>query len=105
MARESGIGFPAAAEVVVVDLDAEHDGRRDCRNGVGDYQRPVDGVAEASLHDEEDAAQAHKQKCGEGDGVGVAGADGIYGLGHIAQHHADCGKIAEDFKQCHSKRC
>ena len=47
-ADHSGVGFAAPAEVVVVDLDAEHDGRRYCRDGVGDDQRPVDGVAAVS---------------------------------------------------------
>ena len=101
-ARESGVGFPAAAEVVVMDLDAEHDGRRYCRDGVGDDQRPVDGVAETSLHNEEDAAQTHEQKCGKGDGVGVAGADGIDGLWHVAQHHTDGCHVAKNLKQCHN---
>lgn len=96
--------LPAAAEIVVMDLDAEYDGRRYCRDGVGDDQRPVDGVAETSLHNEKYAAKAHKQEGGEGDGIGVAGADGVYGLRHVAQHHADGCQIAEDFKQCHSKR-
>ena len=85
-------------DVVVVDFDAEDDGGGDGGDGVGDDEWDVDGFAVEALDYEEDRAEAHEEEGGKGDGVGVACADGVDGLGEVAEYHADGGEGAEDFK-------
>ena len=72
---------------VVVNLDSEDNGRACERYYVGDGKWPV--VGEDALHHKEKRAEAHHQEGGHCDALGVAGADGGYGLGHVAENHAD----------------
>ena len=77
---------------VVVHLDDEDDEGAQGGDEVGDEQGDV--AEEGSLHDEEDAAEAHHAECAEGDAFGVACADGDDGLGQIAEYHAYAGDVA-----------
>ena len=61
---------------------------------VGDDKGYVGG--EGTLHDEEDAAEAHHAEGAEGYAFGVACADGDDGLGQVAEYHADACEVAYD---------
>lgn len=86
-----------ALAAVVVDLYAEHYGRRYGGDGVGYYQRPV-GKHQA-LDYEKHAAGSEQKECGHGYAVGVAGAYGVESLGKIAANHADGGGVAYDVEK------
>ena len=64
----------------------ENHKRAQCCDQVGDDQGHVG--CERSLHDEEDAAEAHHAECRKGDAFCVACADCRYGLWQVAEDHA-----------------
>ncbi len=79
-------------EVVVVDFDAEDDAAAGRGDEVGQEERPDDvGLVDEPLYHEGEAANCHHQEGGKGNAVGVARANGLYGLGQITQHHAYAG--------------
>lgn len=78
---------------VVVQLDDDDDDAGDGGYHVGDEQWPV--ACEGTLYDEEDAAEAEHDEGGHGDGVGLAGLDGVIGLGYVAAYHADGGGCSD----------
>ena len=82
----------AAFFCVVVHFYDENYKGAECGDEVGHQQRDV--VQECSLHYEEDAAEAHHAEGAEGDAFGIAGADGDYGLGQVAEDHAHAGEVA-----------
>ena len=75
--------------MVVAELDDDDDDAGDGGDEVGHEQWPVAG--HGALDDEEDAAEAEHDECGHGDGVGLAGLDGVKCLWHVAAYHADGG--------------
>ena len=90
---EGDLGF--FLEIVVVHLDDEHDAAACGGDEVGDEQRPDDlGLVEQALEHEAETADGHHQEGGQGYALGVARADGLNGLGQIAQHHGDAGNEA-----------
>lgn len=57
---------------------------------------------EGALDDEEYRAEAHQEESWERNGVGVARADCVDGLWHVAAHHADGSEISHDVCNVHS---
>ena len=79
-------------EVVVVDLNAKDDEAARSSDEVGDEQRPQHiGFVQQALQHEAHTADTHHQEGGQGDAVGLACANGMDGLGQIAQNHRDAG--------------
>ncbi len=83
--------------IVVIHLDAKHNGTRHGRDDIGDEQGPV--LEHQALDGKEDAAQAHHQERGQGDAIGVVGADGVNRLGHVAQYQANRCGVTDDVGQ------
>ena len=79
---------------IVVYFYHEDNEGAECGDEVGDDKGDVGG--EATLHDEEYAAEAHHAEGVEGYAFGVACADGDDGLGQIAEYHADACEVAYD---------
>jgi len=73
--------------IVVIHLDAEHNGARHRGDDIGDEQRPV--LKHQTLDGKQYTAQTHHQEGGQGDAVGVMGADCVDGLGHVTEDQAD----------------
>ena len=73
--------------MVVVHFDGEDDGTHGGGEEVAQKQRPV--FEQQSLNAEEQASKSHQQECANGDVVGFAGSQRVYGLWQIAKHHAD----------------
>ena len=87
-------------DIVVVDFDAEDDYAADSSNEVGDKQRPKHvGLMQQALQHKTHATYTHHQERGQGDAVGIAGADGVNSLRQVAQNHCDAGHPAEDLEK------
>ena len=84
-------------EIIVIHLDTENNGTRDCRDDIGDEQRPV--LEHQALDGKEDAAQAHHQEGGQRNTIGVMGTDGVDSLRHVTQDEADARGVTDDIGQ------
>ena len=85
--------------VIIIHLDAEDDDAADEGDEVGDEQ--VDIAYQYALNHEGEAANGHHDESRQGNAVGVAGADGLDGLGQIAEDKAKSGYPTTDvYQQC-----
>jgi len=84
--------------VIIIHLDAEDDDAADEGDEVGDEQ--VDIAYQYALNHEGEAANGHHDEARQGNAVGVAGADGLDGLGQIAEDEADAGYPTANVNQC-----
>lgn len=87
-------------EVVIVDFDAEDDGGACESDDISDSEGNV--APQESVDHKEERAEPHHRECHHRYSVGVACADGHYGLRQIAEYHAYAGKVAEYICNSHS---
>ena len=84
-------------KIIIIDFEAEHDATTRRRHQIRQKQRPKHvGLVQNALQHEADGADAHHEEGGQGYAVSIAGADGLHGLGQVAQYHADAGYPTQD---------
>ena len=92
-----GAGQLLFLPIVVVHLDAEHNGARHGGDDIGDEQRPV--FKHQALDGKQDTAYTHHQEGGQCDAVGVMGTDGVDSLRHVAKYQTDRTGVTDNVGQ------